>query len=275
MLKMVPIQPTDEEVIKKIVAEQNLDGFAILYQRYYRRVYCLCLRMLGRPEDAEDLAQDVFFQLFRKLDSFRHEAAFTTWLHRLTVNQVLMHFRKRSTKNEAVTGDGDLPEETTAAGNGDPAMPIIDHITLSEAIAELSPGYLQVFELHDVQGYEHKEVAKILGCSIGNSKSQLHKARMKLRRILSSRSGDIPFRCRDIEQVFRVSPAAFWQTIAKFPNEQKTLLYWYYQDQLSIEEIARRLGVVEYTVRARLTILIELISRSLNHHAVHQTADPS
>ena len=159
-------------------------SFEELYERHNRRVYSLCLRMTQNSAEAEDLAQEVFIQLYRKVGSFRGDSQFTTWLHRLTVNQVLMHFRKRGVKLEQTTDDGDVPVQIVR-GTEDPAkMPVVDRIALDKAIAALPPGYRAVFVLHDIEGHEHEEVAKILGCSVGTSKSQLHKARMKLRGLL-------------------------------------------------------------------------------------------
>jgi RNA polymerase sigma-70 factor (ECF subfamily) len=167
---------------------EEMSGFEELYRKHYRRVYSICLRMTGNLAEAEDLTQEVFIQLYRKLDSFRGEAAFTTWLHRLTVNQVLMHFRKRSVRSEQITEDGEIPDSVDPDTVNPEAMPIVDRIALENAIAELPPGYRTVFVLHDVEGYEHEEIAKLLDCSAGTSKSQLHKARLKLRRLLQQRS---------------------------------------------------------------------------------------
>jgi RNA polymerase sigma-70 factor (ECF subfamily) len=162
----------------------DVPAFEELYARHNRRVFSLCLRMTGNTSEAEDLAQEVFIQLYRKIGSFRGESAFTTWLHRLTVNQVLMHFRKRGVKFEQTTDDGDTPVQIVV-GTGDPArMPVVDRIALDAAVAQLPPGYRTVFVLHDVEGHEHEEIARMLGCSVGTSKSQLHKARMKLRVLL-------------------------------------------------------------------------------------------
>src|SRR5712672_3592711 len=127
-----------------------MGAFEELYQRHNRRVYSLCLRMTGNVSEAEDLAQEVFIQLFRKIKSFRGESAFTTWLHRLTVNQVLMHFRKRSVRSELTTEDGEMPESAEIGTDQPSAMPIIDRIALEAAIEELPPGYRSVFVLHDV-----------------------------------------------------------------------------------------------------------------------------
>jgi RNA polymerase sigma-70 factor (ECF subfamily) len=141
--------------------------------------------MMGNPVDAEDMTQDVFIQLYRKIGSFRGEAAFTTWLHRLTVNQVLMHFRKRGVRLETATDDHDMRQVSELETNR--PLPMVDHIALEQAIAQLPTGYRTIFVLHDIEGYEHEEVAKMLGCSVGTSKSQLHKARMRLRQILRSK----------------------------------------------------------------------------------------
>ena len=127
---------------------------------------------------------DGWRQLFRKIGSFRGESAFTTWLHRLTVNQVLMHFRKRGVKMEQTTDDGETPIQIVKGTENPNAMPVVDRIALDRAIGQLPPGYRTVFTLHDIEGHEHEEIARMLGCSVGTSKSQLHKARMKLRGLL-------------------------------------------------------------------------------------------
>jgi RNA polymerase sigma-70 factor (ECF subfamily) len=174
---------TDLELCR-FAASGNIAAFEIIYQRYHRRTYSLCLRMANSQTEAEDLTQEVFIQLFRKAGSFRGDSAFSTWLHRLTVNQVLMHFRRRSVKNEKVSDDGEMPEQTVH-GTADPnRMPVVDRIALKKAIAQLPNGYRNVFVLHDVEGYEHEEVSRMLNISVGTSKSQLHKARLKLRGLL-------------------------------------------------------------------------------------------
>jgi RNA polymerase sigma-70 factor (ECF subfamily) len=176
-------QTTDYALAQK-AASGDMQSFEQLYQRHNRRVYSLCLRMTQNVSEAEDLAQEVFIQLFRKIGSFRGESAFTTWLHRLTVNQVLMHFRKRSVRDEKTTEEGETPEQIVKGTENPNSMPVVDRIALDKAIAQLPPGYRTVFVLHDVEGHEHEEIARMLGCSVGTSKSQLHKARMKLRGLL-------------------------------------------------------------------------------------------
>jgi RNA polymerase sigma-70 factor (ECF subfamily) len=174
--------------LSSAMAGDAMSGFEDLYRKHYRRVYSICLRMTGNIAEAEDLTQEVFIQLHRKIGSFRGEAAFTTWLHRLTVNQVLMHFRKRSVRSELTTDDGEMPDSIDPETINPESMPIVDRIALESAIAQLPPGYRTVFVLHDVEGYEHEEIAKMLGCSAGTSKSQLHKGRLKLRRLLLQRA---------------------------------------------------------------------------------------
>ena len=178
-------RPQDNDVV---LAQKSADGdtaaFEELYRRHFRRVYALCLRMTGKPEQAEDLTQDVFIQLFNKIGSFRGDSAFTTWLHRMTVNQVLMHFRKRSTKSELTAIEEETPDQIVRGTENPDKMPVIDRIALENAVQQLPPGYRTVFILHDVEGYEHEEIAQMMGVAEGTSKSQLHKARLKLRNLI-------------------------------------------------------------------------------------------
>ncbi|HEY0385287.1 MAG TPA: RNA polymerase sigma factor [Pyrinomonadaceae bacterium] len=174
---------TDFALAQKSAAGDTA-AFEELYRRHFRRVYALCLRMTSDPVLAEDLTQDVFIQLFNKIGSFRGDSAFTTWLHRMTVNQVLMYFRKRSTKSELTSGDDETPDQIVKGTENPNAMPVVDRIALEKAIGQLPPGYRSVFILHDVEGYEHEEIARMLGVAEGTSKSQLHKARLKLRNYL-------------------------------------------------------------------------------------------
>ena len=169
----------------QLAAAGNVTAFEEVYQTYHRGVYSLCLRMTRSVSDAEDLTQDVFVQLFRKLKTFRGESSFSTWLHRLTVNQVLMHFRKPPVRMEQTTEDGTTPTRIVSGTQHRDRIWLVDDISLNEAIMQLSPGYRAVFILHDVEGYEHKQIGEILGCAVGTSKSQLHKARMKLRQLLT------------------------------------------------------------------------------------------
>lgn len=166
-------------------------AFQALYDRHKRRVYSLCLRMTANTAEAEDLTQEAFLQLYRKIATFRGESAFSTWLHRLSVNVVLMHLRKKSlpavSLEETTQGGGEDDSPKKDFGADDLALAgSIDRLELQKAVDDLPPGYRTIFVLHDVEGYEHNEIAGIVGCSIGNSKSQLHKARMKLRDMLKT-----------------------------------------------------------------------------------------
>ena len=174
--------------LTQAAANGNMVAFEEIYNRHHRRVYSICLRMLQNATEAEDLTQDVFIQLHRKIGSFRGDSAFTTWLHRLTVNQVLMHFRKRNVKFEKTTEEGETPTQIVGGTENPRKMPVVDKIAIENAIGQLPNGYRNVFVLHDVEGYEHEEVARILGCSVGTSKSQLHKARLKLRKLLQRKA---------------------------------------------------------------------------------------
>jgi RNA polymerase sigma-70 factor (ECF subfamily) len=178
--------PLSDHALAIAAGQGDMEAFEQLYERHNRRVYSICLRMTQNTAEAEDLAQEVFIQLFRKISSFRGESAFTTWLHRLTVNQVLMHFRKRSVKLERTTEEGEPPVQVVRGTENPNAMPIVDRLALDKALAQLPSGYRTVFVLHDVKGHDHEEIAKLLGIAVGTSKSQLHKARMKLRGILRS-----------------------------------------------------------------------------------------
>jgi RNA polymerase sigma-70 factor (ECF subfamily) len=177
----------EAEAIDK-AKQGNAEAFQALYDRHKRRVYSLCLRMTANTAEAEDLTQEAFLQLYRKIATFRGESAFSTWLHRLSVNVVLMHLRKKSLpvvslEETTQPGEEDTPKKDFGAEDVALAGSIV-RLQLQRAVESLPPGYRTIFVLHDVQGYEHNEIAKIVGCSIGNSKSQLHKARMKLRDLL-------------------------------------------------------------------------------------------
>lgn len=184
-IEFAPItEMTPDLELTRSAAAGNLEAFEMLYKKYHGRAYSLCLRMTNNVTEAEDLTQEAFIQLFRKAGSFRGDSAFTTWFHRLTVNQVLMHFRKRSVKNEKTTEDGELPEKLDADRKDRSQTPILNRMDIKKAVSKLPPGYRSVFVLHDVEGFEHSEVARMLGISVGTSKSQLHKARLKLRGML-------------------------------------------------------------------------------------------
>jgi RNA polymerase sigma-70 factor (ECF subfamily) len=163
--------------------------FEHLYRLHSRRVYALCLRIAGNITEAEDLTQEVFLLLLRKIHTFRGDSAFSTWLHRLTVNLVLMHLRKKQLPVVSIEANPDTDENTGSltidVGAPDPSLEgSIDRINLERCIDQLPAGYRTMFVLHDIQGYQHNEIAKMVGRSSGVSKSQLHKARSRLRKLL-------------------------------------------------------------------------------------------
>ena len=163
-------------------------AFETLFHRNKQRVYSLCLRITRNAADAEELTQEAFLQAFRKIHTFRGESAFSTWLHRLTVNIVLMRLRKKRVSETSLEGSVENEEfDQPQREFGAPDLTLtgsIDRVQIERAVARLARGYRQIFVLHDVQGYKHHEIAALLGVSVGNSKSQLHKARTKLRRLL-------------------------------------------------------------------------------------------
>jgi RNA polymerase sigma-70 factor (ECF subfamily) len=192
-----PYLTTAKKILANGISEQEAidrakqgdsECFEALYGLHKRRVYSLCLRMVGNTAEAEDLTQEAFLQLFRKIATFRGESAFSTWLHRLAVNVVLMHLRKKglpevSLEETLEPQSEDGPRKDIGARDN-ALIGAIDRVNLERSIESLPPGYRIIFVLHDVEGYEHNEIAEMMGCSIGNSKSQLHKARMKLRDLL-------------------------------------------------------------------------------------------
>ena len=165
-------------------------AFAQLYSLHKKRIYSLCMRMVGNAAEAEDMTQEAFLQLHRKIATFRGDSAFSTWLHRLAINVVLMQLRKKGlsliSMDEAMEPD---PKGSPSRGFGARDLSLsgsIDRMALERAVSDLPAGYRLVFVLHDIEGYEHHEIASMLDCSVGNSKSQLHKARLTLREALHS-----------------------------------------------------------------------------------------
>ena len=173
----------------RAAAGGDMQAFEELFRLHRRLVYGLSLRMTQDVSEAEDITQEVFVLLLRKVGGFRGEANFTTWLHRLTVNQVLMRFRRTKARREDALEDEEGQAHESVRAVAPKATQLLDRITLESAISKLPPGYRAAFILHDIEGYDHEEVARLLGCAVGTSKSQLHKARTKLRKILTSAGG--------------------------------------------------------------------------------------
>ncbi|MGA9996154.1 MAG: RNA polymerase sigma factor [Pyrinomonadaceae bacterium] len=177
----------DEELARR-AAEGDAAAFEEIHSRYRRLVYSIALRMTRNPADAEDLTQESFISVLRHVGSFRGEAAFASWLYRLTVNQVKMHFRRRSKRPEGQMSVLESAERASGFERGVSPVRIIDRLIIEQALQKLPPGSRAALLLHDVVGYEHKEIGRRLGYSEGNSKSQLHRARAKLRKLISAQS---------------------------------------------------------------------------------------
>lgn len=164
-----------------------------LYKRYSGRLYNIAYRVAGNAADADDLLQDIFLQAYRRLDSFRGEAALGTWLYRLAMNCCLDRVRSKLGKQQQSTGfleDLDTPEPAAPASwRPDTAL---DRIDLERAIAKLPPSYRAAFVLHDVEGLDHREVGQVLDIAEGTSKSLVHKARLRLRALLRGEAGALP-----------------------------------------------------------------------------------
>lgn len=183
-LRLAASRQTSDYALARAAARGAMAALGDLYERHNQRVYALCLGMTRNSAEAEDLTQEVFIHLLRKIESFRGESRFTTWLHRLTVNLVLMHFRRKSTHSHQLVDDLESRLPISQPNRQSLSAQIADRIVLESALAELPSGCRSVFVLFDLVGYKHHEIACLLGCSVGTSKSQLHRARVKLRRLL-------------------------------------------------------------------------------------------
>ena len=177
---------SDAELVRR-AQEGDSDAFASLFHTHKARIYSVCLRMTNNAAEAEDLTQDAFLQVFRKLATFRGDSALSTWLYRIAVNTVLMHFRKKVLRqislDEPYNQDAKVVRREYGSRD-DRLTGSVDRIALARAIKELPDGYRTIFLLHEVEGYEHQEIAELLDCSVGNSKSQLHKAKLRIRELL-------------------------------------------------------------------------------------------
>lgn len=165
------------------------EAFASLFELHRRLVYSICLRMTRNPAEAEDLTQEAFIQVMRRISSFRGDSAFSSWLYRVAVNTVLMRMRKETLRFTTCSENGDDKCANAGSrhfpGKADERLcETVDRLAICRALETLAPGYRRVFELHEIEGYDHREIAQLLNCTIGTSKSQLYKARLLLRRKL-------------------------------------------------------------------------------------------
>jgi RNA polymerase sigma-70 factor, ECF subfamily len=185
---------TGPQVETRLIARAK-DGdeqaFEALFHAYKPRIYSLCVRMTGDYSEAEDLAQETFLQLFRRISTFRNESAFATWLHRVTVNVVLMHLRRKRVQfvpYEQPDGSQEEPVWREYGAEDRTLVSLIDHILIRRAMRQLPEGRRAILVLHDVEGYLHSEISKLQKCSVGNSKSQLSRARWNMRQLLASKN---------------------------------------------------------------------------------------
>lgn len=187
----------------RLAQQGDADAFESLYRRHSPRVYALCLRMVKNPANAEDLTQETFLAVFRGIRDFRGQSAFSTWLHRVTRNTVLMGFRKRRVQetslDEIIDPESSAPRPHVELGVSDAHLEgTADRMLLCSAVDRLSRGFRATLLLHDLHGYEHSEIAAIMGCATGTSKSQLHKARLRVRQMLRKSARGSASKCRSM-----------------------------------------------------------------------------
>jgi RNA polymerase sigma-70 factor (ECF subfamily) len=175
--KEITVSRSEAELLARCRAG-DVDAFEMLYRQHAGRIYALACRMSGSAEEAEDLLQEIFLQAYRKLDSFKGDAAIGTWLYRLAINRCLDFVRSQQAKMDRAT---DPLDSKACTGTMDPSV----RLDLDRALRQLPAGYREAFVLHDVEGFDHKEVAVMLGIAEGTSRSQVFKARMKLRALLN------------------------------------------------------------------------------------------
>lgn len=183
------VQRSSELELLRLAREGNETAMASIFQSNQAKVYSLCLRMTGNPAEADDLAQDSFLQVFRKLRAFRGESALSTWIYRVTMNTVLMQFRKKKLKLQPLDEQPQAERPAPKREHGkidEQQWNSVDRIALTRAMEDLPQGYRKILLLHEVKGYDHREISRLLGCSIGNSKSQLHRAKARMRDLLAA-----------------------------------------------------------------------------------------
>jgi len=194
-MAMIPSDRIEANRLDRDIAQRCRGGeagaFEELYKRFGSRLYTVAYRMTGSAADAEDLVQDIFLQVYRRLDTYRGDAALGTWLHRIAVNACLDFVRSKQGRRRRVTDTGeDLDALEAPAAGPWRAGAALDRMELERAIAQLPPSYRRAFLLHDVEGLEHHEIGETLGIAEGTSKSLLFKARMRLRVLLRGRPGE-------------------------------------------------------------------------------------
>jgi RNA polymerase sigma-70 factor, ECF subfamily len=181
---------TDDLALVERCRNGDLGAFEEVYRAHAGRLYSVACRMVGNPTDAEDLLQEIFLAAHRKLESYRGEAALGTWLYRLATNLCLDHLRSRTARSNQLTGALDDEVGLQDAGSRGLAERTVTKMDIERALQLLPEGCRAAFVLHDIEGLEHREVADVLGIAEGTSKSQVHKARLRLRALLAARHVD-------------------------------------------------------------------------------------
>ena len=192
MNKMLSVTCRKERSLIARARRGDSDAQRILIENNQKQVFAVCLRMTRSVTDAEDLTQESFLHVLRRLKTFRGKSSLSTWIYRIAVNTTLMHFRKNQLRRATSLETGLNPSDRDESGREHIEVPQIDQqlkgtlnrLALSRAIEQLPSGCRTVLEMHDIQGYAHHEIAKVLRCATGTSKSQLHKARRKMREAL-------------------------------------------------------------------------------------------
>jgi RNA polymerase sigma-70 factor, ECF subfamily len=200
------VNPIGSDLLKR-AQQGDADAFATLFETHKKRVYSLCLRMTKNATEAEDLVQDTFLHVFRKLATFRGDSVLSTWLYRIAVNTVLMHFRRMSPCRVSLDDTSRSSESANPVrheyGTQDGRLETsVSRVALTRAISELPEGYRAIYILHEVQGHLHREIATLLGCSVGTSKSQLCKAKLRIKELLTKGPQRQPKRTRGAVEVF-------------------------------------------------------------------------
>ncbi|MGC2239117.1 MAG: RNA polymerase sigma factor [Pyrinomonadaceae bacterium] len=188
-MKTETVSDNVDLILARACATGDASAQEKIYSDYRSKVFSVCRRFVSDIETAEDLTQEVFLQIYKKISSFKGESKLSTWIHRIAVNQSLMHLRRRNIiyfKSIDEIESHLLP--SVPGSENRLRLNINDKILLASIIKELPKGYRNVFVLHDIEGFEHEEIARLLNCSVGTSKSQLHKARLKLRQLINKKA---------------------------------------------------------------------------------------
>jgi RNA polymerase sigma-70 factor (ECF subfamily) len=209
----IGVHRKDERKLIARALRGDSDALQTLVERNHKQVYALCLRMTRSVVDAEDLTQDAFVHVLSKLNTFRGKSKLSTWIYRIATNTALMHFRKKQRYHTFLDGPA---EDSRERGSSDIALEVsqtdrqqkatINRLALTRALEQLPLGCRNILVMHDIEGYAHREIARFLRCATGTSKSQLHKARRKMRQALKPKPGRVASRMSTRSQPLSSQP---------------------------------------------------------------------